>query len=160
MTYKDTLHKIIKTTFSGNKPTQCPQDENGFDDAVRKNILIVEDDELLLSIYVNKFKKHNFEVKTALTGESAFTILRDGFKPDILLIDLILPVINGFEVFETIKKENLAQGAVAIMLTNQGLTSEIGKAKDSGFQGFIVKAMISSSDLVQKVLEIYRENKK
>ncbi len=126
----------------------------------KKKILIIDDDKFLLSIYSMKFEKNGFEVKVASSGSEALTILHDGYKPNILLLDLIMPVMDGFSIYEAIKKENLAPGVVSIMLTNQGLSTDINRAKELGIQGYIIKATTIPAEVVQEVIEIYNKNKK
>ncbi len=126
----------------------------------KKKILIVDDDKFLLGMYSAKFAKNGLDVKAASDGNDALRILKGGYKPDILLLDLIMPGMDGFSLYETIKKDNLAPGALAIMLTNQGLASDINKAKGLGVHGYIVKATTIPSEVVAEVLDIYNKNKK
>ena len=126
----------------------------------KKKILIIDDDKFLLNMYSMKFEKNGFDVKVAQGAEDAFTILKEDFKPDVLLMDLIMPVMDGFEMYEKIKKDNLASGAIAIMLTNQGLVSDINRAKELGVHGYIVKATTIPSEVVEEVIEICAKNKK
>jgi len=126
----------------------------------KKKILIVDDDKFLLNMYSIKFAKNNFDVKVASSGTDALGILREGYKPDILLLDLIMPSMDGFLLYETIKKEKLALGVLTIMLTNQGLSSDINRAKELGVHGYIVKATTIPSEVVEEVINIYNKNKK
>ncbi len=68
--------------------------------------------------------------------------------------------MDGFTIYENVKKDNLAPGAVAIVLTNQGLSSDINRAKELGFHGYIVKATTIPSEVVEEVLDIYKKNQK
>jgi CheY-like chemotaxis protein len=126
----------------------------------KKKILIVDDDKFLLGMYSMKFGKNGFDVKVASGGAEALGILKEGWKPDILLLDLIMPVMDGFSIYEQIKKENLAPNVIAVMLTNQGLQSDINRAKELGFHGYIVKATTIPSEVVSEVIGIYEQNKK
>jgi len=125
----------------------------------KKKILIIDDDKFLLNMYSMKFDKNGFEVKVAPGGVDAIEILRNGYQPEILLMDLIMPVMDGFSMYETIKKDNLAPNALAIMLTNQGLVSDINRAKELGVHGYIVKATTIPSEVVEEVIEIYQKSK-
>ena len=117
----------------------------------KKKIFIIDDDSFLLSMYSMKFEKNGFETKVASNGVSALEILRSGYKPDVIIMDLIMPVMDGFLMYESIKKENLAQGALTVMLTNQGTVSDINRAKELGINGFIVKATTIPSEVVEEV---------
>lgn len=127
---------------------------------IKKKILLIDDDKFLLSVYSMKFEKNGYEVKIASSGEDALTQLRDKYTPDILLMDLVMPGMDGFSIYETVKKEHLAPGAIAIMLTNQGLSSDIARAKELGVQGYIVKATTIPAEVVAEVEDIYQKNKK
>ena len=117
----------------------------------KKKIFIIDDDSFLLSMYSMKFEKNGFETKVASNGASALEILKSGYKPDVIIMDLIMPVMDGFLMYESIKKENLAQGALTVMLTNQGTVSDINRAKELGINGFIVKATTIPSEVVEEV---------
>jgi CheY-like chemotaxis protein len=125
-----------------------------------KKILIIDDDTFLLGIYSVKFQKSGFEVKVAAAGSEAFAILKGGYAPDIILLDLVMPILDGFAVYENIKKENLAPLAVTIMLTNQGLSSDIQRAKELGIQGYIIKATTIPAEVVSEALDIFAKNTK
>ena len=125
----------------------------------KKKIFIIDDDSFLLSMYSMKFEKNGFETEVAVNGSDALEILRGGYRPDVLLMDLIMPVIDGFAMYETIKKENLAPGALAVMLTNQGTVSDINRAKELGISGFIVKATTIPSEVVEEVKTLLNKNK-
>ncbi len=122
--------------------------------------MIVDDDKFLLDMYCMKFKKGNFDVHGASSGPEALTALRGGFVPDIVIMDLIMPAMSGFELFEAIHTEHLADKAVFVVLTNQGQSSDIEKAKALGVDGYIVKASTIPSEVVEQVIKIYGEKAK
>ncbi len=76
------------------------------------------------------------------------------------MTDLVMPAMSGFELYETIKNEHLADKAVVIVLTNQGQSPDIEKAKALGVDGYIVKASTIPSEVVEQVIKIYGEHKK
>lgn len=122
-------------------------------------ILLVDDDKFLLDMYSNKFTKDGFEVKTALGGQDALDKLKE-FHPDIIVADVVMPEMDGLELMENIKKENLAPNAVLIMLTNQGDSYDIDRAKNLHLHGYIVKATSIPSEVVSEVVKIAEANKK
>ncbi len=75
--------------------------------AEKRKILIVDDDSFLLVMYALKFSQQDFEVETALSGAQALEKLSKGLKPDVILMDIIMPEMDGFEVLEKIKKEKI-----------------------------------------------------
>ncbi|MBX4188396.1 MAG: response regulator [Candidatus Doudnabacteria bacterium] len=126
----------------------------------KMKILIVDDDTFLLNMYAMKFTKADLEVKTATSGEQALEILRDGFQPQIMMLDIIMPTIDGLELLEQAKKDHLVDGAVYVMLSNQGDAKDIDRAKKLGVHGYIVKATTIPSEVVTEVMNIYNNNKK
>lgn len=123
-------------------------------------VLFVDDDKFLLDMYIIKFSKNNFDVHTAQDGETALKLLRDGLVPDIMLIDVVIPGINGVELLASIRKEELIKSAVIIMLTNQGLPDDIAKAKKLNADGYIIKATTIPSEVMGEVMKIYDSVKK
>ena len=123
-------------------------------------ILIIDDDKFLLNMYSAKFKKAGFDVEVLPGTELALDKIKDGFKPDVLLLDVILPKMTGLEFVEKIKEEKLLPGAVFVMLTNQSDSADIDKAKKLKVHGYIVKATTIPSEVVEEVTEIIENNKK
>jgi len=122
----------------------------------KNKILLVDDDSFLLSMYSMKFEKNGFEVKAAANGPDAIDLLKNGYKPDVLIMDLIMPIMDGFTLYESIKNENLAPGALSVMLTNQSTTADINRAKELGVNSFIVKATTIPSEVVDEVKKILK----
>jgi len=123
-------------------------------------VLLVDDDNFLLHMYSMKFSKDGYDVKTATSGKDAIAILKAGFAPNIILMDLVMPVLDGFSTYESMKRDGLTKGICAIMLTNQGSAEDIAKARELGFAGYIVKATTIPSEVVTEVLDIYQGYKK
>lgn len=120
----------------------------------KKKILIVDDDGFLLDMYSFKFSQNNFDVFTAINGELALEKLKSGFNPDILLIDVIMPDMNGFETLEKIKEENLCKDTTKIILSNKNQQSDIDRGMSLGVAGYIIKANTTPAEVIQKVNEI------
>ncbi len=123
-------------------------------------VLLVDDDKFLLDMYALKFKKGGLDVNTAVGSPDALNKLHEGFTPDILLMDLVMPGMDGLELLQEIKKQHLADAAIYIILTNQGQQSDIDRAKAIGVHGYIVKASTIPSEVLEEVMKIYHENKK
>jgi CheY-like chemotaxis protein len=123
-------------------------------DVSKKKILLVDDDSFLLNMYSLKFEKSNYEVTSVLASQEAINKLKDGFKPDILIIDMIMPGMDGVELLSAIRNQHLADGAKCLVLTNQGESSDIDRAKQIGIDGYIVKATSIPSEVVKTVDEI------
>jgi two-component system, chemotaxis family, chemotaxis protein CheY len=117
-------------------------------------VLIVDDDKFLLNMYRKKFEANGATVDVAVGSEDALTKLRTGAKPDILLLDIIMPGMDGIELLETIRKEKLSSDSSVIMLTNESSQEKIEAAKKLGIKGYIIKATRIPSEVVDEALEI------
>ena len=126
----------------------------------KPQILIIDDDKFLLNMYSIKFSKNNFEVNSATSGEEALNKIKDGYQPNIILLDIVMPGMDGFDVLQKIKEGNLLPDTLIIMLTNQGQLSDIDKAKSFGINGYIIKATTIPSEVVEEVTRIYHLEKK
>lgn len=121
-------------------------------------IMIVDDDKFLLDMYSMKFKKSGLEITTAFNGLSALDKLRIGINLDIILLDIIMPGMDGLELLKTIREEKLIPNSVVIMLTNQA--DDFEKAKAYNIDGYIIKATTIPSEVVDQVLLVYKNKKK
>lgn len=122
-------------------------------------ILFVDDDKFLLEMYAIKFSKNNFDVHVAEGSGQALKAIHGGFDPDILILDIMMPGMHGMELLEVLRRENLIKKAVVIMLTNQGLPDDIGKAKKLGVDGYIIKATTVPSEVFSEVNKIYMSSR-
>lgn len=129
-------------------------------DEQKKNlkILLVDDDRFLIDMYILKFKKSGLEIDTASNGTTALEKIKSDANYDIVLMDIIMPGMDGLELLAKIRNEKLVPKAVVIMLTNQADDEE--KAKALGVDGYIIKATTIPSEVVEQVLTIYKNKKK
>jgi len=127
---------------------------------IKYNVLIVDDDKFLLDMYALKFNNLGHHAVAVFGPNEALEKLRNGESPDALILDIIMPVMDGLELLEIIRKENLAPQSTVIMLTNETDPAKIEKAKSLGSAGYIVKATMIPSEVVSEVIRILKENKK
>ena len=120
----------------------------------KRKILIVDDDTFLLDMYAFKFSQHNFEVYTASGGLQVIEKLKDKLNPDIILMDIIMPDMDGFEMLEKINKDNLSPDSTKIILTNKSQQSDIDRGNNLGASGYIVKASSTPAEVINQVVEI------
>lgn len=125
-----------------------------------QKILIIDDDGFLLEMYALKFTQKKFDV-LALPGTlEGLEKLRGGYVPDVLVVDLVLPAMDGFEFLEVVQNEGLAKDAVKIVLSNLGQEEDIERATKLGAHGYIIKASATPSEVVTKVEETMAEHNK
>lgn len=123
-------------------------------------VLIVDDDKFLLDMYRKKFEANGATVDVAVGSEEALAKLRGGAKPDILILDIIMPGTDGIELLQAIRKEKLAEDSVVIMLTNESSPEKIAEANKLGVKGYIVKATRIPSEVVDEAMKIANLNTK
>lgn len=121
-----------------------------------KKILIVDDDKFLIDMYSRKFTESGFLVDTAFSGTEALEKLESkSFEPDICLIDIIMPSMDGFTFIDNLKEKNICQDATLIVLSNLGQQEDVEKGLSKGVSGYIVKASATPSEVVEKVTDIF-----
>lgn len=127
----------------------------------KKNVkvFIVDDDKFLLGMYSLKFANNGYDVETTVGSLAALEKLRGDSKPDIILLDIIMPYMDGLELLKTIRDEKLAPDAAVVMLTNQSASSDIERAKELKVDGYIVKAATIPSEVLHEVEKIYAAKK-
>jgi len=123
-------------------------------------VLIVDDDKFLLDMYATKFKSLGHDVSVAVGAMEALEKLRDGAKPDILILDIIMPVMDGLELLVAIRKEKLVERSAVVMLTNESDPEKINQAKSLKADGYIVKATTIPSEVVSEVIDIVNKKGK
>ncbi|MCX6788721.1 MAG: response regulator [bacterium] len=115
-----------------------------------KKILIVEDELLLGNLLKQRFEKEGIEVMLAHDGEEALNMLRST-RPDLILLDIILPKISGFELLETMAADPSIEKAPVVITSNLGQDSDVKRGQALGAVGYFVKAKISIDELVDNV---------
>lgn len=115
---------------------------------------MVDDDKFLLDMYRKKFEQKEIQPDLAVGSAEALQKLREGLKPDIVVLDIIMPGMDGLELLETIRKEKLVPDSLVIMLTNESDSVKIEKAKSLGVAGYIVKATSIPSEVINEILKI------
>lgn len=116
-------------------------------------VLVIEDDKFLRELLVRKLSTEGFDVQNAIDAEAAFTILSER-KPKIILCDLILPGIDGFEILKRIKDEPKTTDIPVVILSNLGQKDDLDKAMALGAKDFMVKANFTLDEIVTKVRSI------
>jgi DNA-binding response OmpR family regulator len=120
---------------------------------MEENILIIEDDKFLRELISRKIINEGFKMEEAIDGEEGLKKLQE-VKPDLILLDLILPGLDGFEVLERIKDNPSTSMIPVLILSNLGQRDEIEKGLKLGAVDFLVKAHFTPEEIVNKVKEI------
>lgn len=118
----------------------------------KHTILIVEDDVFLMNLLTLKLQKENFEVAQAVDGVEATDKLKQ-LRPSLILLDLILPKKNGFEVLQEIGQDPQLESIPIIIISNLGQESDIERGKGLGAVEYYVKARLSIDELIVKIKE-------
>lgn len=129
-------------------------------EAKGKTVLIVDDDTFLLDMYAMRFTQAGFTVETAMSAKQTIEKLQGGLVPDVMICDVVMPAVDGFEMMEEINKLGLAKDVLKIYLSNLGQEQDIARGKSLGAAGYIVKANSTPSEVVAHVLETMKEHGK
>lgn len=119
----------------------------------KKKICILDDDPFLLDMYNLKFQQGGFELSCFTEGEKALDELRaHGGEYAAVLLDLVMPQVDGYEILKTIREENLCGADTSlIILSNQGQESDIARAEQYGIDGYLIKASTLPSEVLTYV---------
>ena len=113
-------------------------------------ILVAEDDKFLVKVYEAKLTKAGFEAKIAQDGEEALEILKT-FTPEIILLDLMMPKKDGFQVLAELKADPKLKGIPVIVTSNLSQPEDKKKAMDLGAKDYIVKSDTPIQDIIEKL---------
>lgn len=126
--------------------------------AAKHNIMIVDDDSFLLDMYAMRFSQASFVVTTATNAADALEKLRGGYVPDVMLLDVVMPTMDGFELLEAINKEQLVPSTIKIYLSNLGQPQDIERGTALGAASYIVKANSTPSEVLAHVTEVIQHH--
>ena len=115
-----------------------------------KKILIIEDDKFLRELIAKKLAKDGFDTAEAIDGEEGIKKVKEE-KPDLVLLDLILPGIDGFEVLSRIKEDAALSSVPVIILSNLGQREDIEKGLELGAVDYLIKAHFTPGEIIEKI---------
>ena len=121
-----------------------------------KKILLVEDDNFLTKLLVKKLIENQADVIRAVDGEDAIKILKSSPKFDLILLDLLMPNMGGFEVMEKINADEKIKGTPIIILSNLGEKNDIERGVSLGAKKFLVKAILSLDEIVDAAYDVVK----
>lgn len=118
-------------------------------------VLIVEDDKFLRELISQKLTKEGYEASSAVDGEEGVKKVKEE-KPDIVLLDLILPGIDGFEVLTKVKEDPSVSSIPVIILSNLGQKEDIERGMKIGATDYLIKAHFTPSEIIEKIKSIIK----
>lgn len=121
-------------------------------------ILIVEDDKFLRELIIQKLGKEGYDIVEAAEGEEGLRKMKEE-KPDLVLLDLILPGIDGFEVLRRAKADEETSSIPVIILSNLGQRDDVEKGIELGAIDYLIKAHFTPGEIVEKIKEILKTEK-
>lgn len=116
----------------------------------KKKILLVEDDEVLASVYRARLEMEGFEVEEVHDGEKALSVAIN-FRPDLILLDVMMPKINGFDVLDILKNTPETMNMRIIMLTALSQEADRDRAEKLGVDDYLVKSQVVIADVIERV---------
>ena len=116
----------------------------------KKSILLIEDDEFLAELYATKLNLEGFDIALAVDGEKGLKMIKEK-KPSLILLDIILPKLDGFEILKIIKADKKLKNIPVILLTNLSQKDEVKKGLDLGADDYLIKAHFMPSEVVKKI---------
>ncbi len=124
----------------------------------KTKVLVIEDERMLTEMYATKFLMEGFEVDKAFDGAEGLQKARTA-KADIILLDIIMPKLDGFAVLKEIKKDAQLNQTPVLLLTNLGQDDDIKKGKELGADDYFVKSNHTPADVVAKVKELLSQDR-
>ncbi len=118
----------------------------------KKKILIVEDDQMICSMYKTKFEADGFTCLTANNGPDGLAMAKKE-KPDLIMLDVMLPQLDGFSILKEIKADSKTKSIPVIMLTNLGTDEDKAKGEKLGAADYWVKASLTPAEISKKIKE-------
>lgn len=116
-----------------------------------KKILIVEDEQIMLDLLEKKLKSHGYEVFSARDGQAGLRLLKEQDNPDLILMDLVMPKMNGYSVMEEIQKDEELKKIPLIVISNSGQPVELDRIKELGAIDWLVKTEFDPQELLEKI---------
>ena len=121
----------------------------------KKRIVLVEDEKTLANLIEIGLKKEGFEVKTARDGKKGLRLILDE-KPDLVLLDLMLPGMKGFEILERLKEDGILPNLAIVIISNSGEQIEIERAVEMGVRDYLIKVNFNPNEVVDKVKRVLK----
>lgn len=123
--------------------------------AEKHKVLLVEDDEYLIGIYATKFELKGWEVLKAGTGEEGLAMIKKE-KPDLVLADILMPGISGFELIKKVKADKDIKDIPIVILSNLGTKDDVNKGLKLGAADYIIKVHLTPTEIFERVKKLLK----
>jgi len=130
--------------------------EVGPPDIIMKKILFIEDEAALQKTFGEVLEQEGYKMISAMDGEEGIRLVKSE-KPDLILLDLIMPKLNGFEVLKNLKSDKTTEGVPVIVLTNLEGTGDVEKSLELGAMTYLVKANYTLEEVIKKIKQALGE---
>lgn len=120
----------------------------------KPKLLLVDDEKMLLELYSLRLVKEGFDIVTCPTAEKALDLLKEGFEPDVILFDITMPEMSGYEFLESLNRLPLPKKCLKIALTNESQDGEKMRTVDLGVHAHLVKAEYTPAELAVQIREL------
>ena len=115
-----------------------------------KKILLIEDEEIIIDLLERKLKDQGYEVAVAKNGKQGLELMEKE-KPDLILLDLIMPIMGGFEVLEEMNKSQELKKIPVVIISNSGQPVELDRARELGVKDWLIKTEFDPQEVLDKV---------
>jgi len=122
----------------------------------KKKILIVEDDSFVAEVYLAKLTEMGYEAVLAQNGKEGLDALKNG-KIDLILLDILMPVMGGAEMLEEMKKKEEWKSVPVILLTNVGEKDSIQKMRNLGVKDYLIKSHFTPAEVIEKIEAVLKK---
>jgi len=123
----------------------------------KRKILIVEDDNFVAEVYFAKLSEMGYEIILAQNGKEGLVALEEN-KIDLILLDILMPVMDGVEMLEEIKKRKEWENIPVILLTNVGEQESIRKVREMGVKNYLIKSHFTPAEVIEKIESVFKNN--
>ena len=117
-----------------------------------KKILLIEDEEIVIDVLREKLKKEGYDVLVAKNGEEGLKLIKE-LKPDMVLLDVVMPKMGGFEVLEIMSKDEELRKIPVVIISNSGQPVELDRAKALGVKDWLIKTEFDPQEVLDKVVK-------
>ena len=126
-------------------------------ESMAKKILLIEDEKIMIDLLQRKLTQKGYDVSVARDGEEGLKVMRDaltaGHPPDLVLLDIIMPKMGGFEVMEEMRKNKELKKIPVIVVSNSGQPVELDKAQKLGAKDWLIKTEFDPQEVINKVVK-------